>query len=236
MLPRTIRTFIVLAVLVGAVLAISVPAAAQITSNLCTEIGRLTGNRILVDVEGSAVAGAGAIQCSVLADWVETNRVLYTPGAIGTPRIGFRVEVPAEQYVFSYLASVDVYVQASPAGGRPRSAFGWFQPEPVRVCFKQQDPSLRIGSLDNSKTELNDLFVVFSDARTFQDARRPARDLRPLNIVPEGLPLGYVCADIDTPGTVSLVQKLGTGINNTNVFEPVQPNRCTFAGQPGCIG
>ncbi len=232
MFSKSVRISVLLAVLLGAVLVASVPAAAQITSNLCTEIGRLTDGRILVDVDGSAVAGAGPIQCSVLADWRKIDTVFYDEGTIGTPRAGFRVEIPADRY-FAFLSSVDVYVQASPAAGRARNAFGWFQPEPVRVCFKLLDTSLRVGSLDNSAPELNDVFVVFSDARVYQDARNiPSRDLRPLNIVPEGLERGFVCADIDTPGTVSLVEKLGTG----NIFKPVTPDRCLFPGQANCIG
>lgn len=236
MLSKAIRISILLAVVLGAVLVISAPAAAQVTSSLCTEIGRLTNGRILVDVEGSSVAGAGAIQCSVLADWRTASTVVYDEGTIGTPRVGYRVEIPSDQY-FGFLASVDVFVQASTVGGRARNAFGWFEPEPVRVCFKLQDTSLQVGSLDNSAPELNDVFVMFSDARVYQDARNiPARDLRPLNIVAEGLELGFVCADIDTPGTVSLVESLGAGVGGSNVFNPVAPNRCTYAGQTGCVG
>lgn len=220
------RSLIVL-LLVGLFLTVSAVAAQNpgALSVRCTQVGVRTGNEILVDVEGATGRDDVAVSCTV--NVLNGNPVDDGDNReVGTPRTGYRVPLSRDQYPTVY-DSIDVFV----VKGDGASIYGWFV-KPVRVCFGVDAADAAAMNPADPFDEANPLYVVFSDARYFQDAKgtgsnQPARNVTVLNVVPEGLELSYVCADIDNPGSVSLVDNLNPGVKLA-----VQPSadRCLYAG------
>ncbi len=224
------RSLIVL-LLVGLFVMVSAVAAQDpsVISTDCRQVGVKTGDEVLVDVEGATGRDDVAVSCTV--NVYNGNPVDKGDNReVGTPRTGYRVPDYRDQYPTVY-DSIDVYV----VKGNGRSIYGWFV-KPVRVCFGVDAADAAAMNVADPFDVNNPLFVVFSDARYFQNAKgtgnnQPARNVTVLNVVPEGLELSYICADIDNPGSVSLVNDL-----NAAVQLAVQPSadRCLYAGQGSC--
>jgi hypothetical protein len=238
-----LRRFVIVPLTLGALLLSLAVALAQApgmagTSVPCEQMSILTGNEILVDIEGSVPVGARGINCTVNVINAVPAEVYFAGRSgdnreVGTPRLTRRIPLTPDQYVDIY-DSVDVFT----IGGGGKAIYGWFT-EPVRVCFgvSSEDAANGVPNTANPFDPANDFYVIFSDARYFQDAKgvgnnQPSRNVQVLNIVAEGLPLDYICADIDVPGTVSLVN----GLNPAAELSKEQPtaDRCTYPGQPNC--
>lgn len=231
---------ILVIVLVLAALALSlVTVMAQdpgVGAGTCQTVGNDTAQEQLVDIEGSVPAGAAGINCTIHVINGITAEEYFAGKAgdnreVGTPRATKRLPVPSETYVTIY-DSIDVYTLSS--GGK--SIYGFFG-EPVRVCFGVDQADADAMNVADPYDTANPLYVVFSDARYFQNAtgrgdNQPSRNLQVLNVVPEGLPLGYVCADIDVPGIVSMVN----GLNNAANLSAAQPkaDRCITPADGSC--
>lgn len=230
---------ILVVVLVLAALALSlVSVMAQdpgVGAGTCQTVGVDTGQEQLVDIDGSVPAGAAGINCTIhVVDGVTAERYFAGKAGdnreVGTPRATKRVPLPSEQYVTIY-DSIDVYTLT----GGGKSIYGFFK-EPVRVCFGVDQADADAMNVADPYDVANPLFVVFSDARYFQSVgvgeKQPSRNLQVLNVVPEGLPLGYVCADIDVPGTVSMVNGLNVAANLS--AEQPKADRCITPADGSC--
>ncbi|NWG15362.1 MAG: hypothetical protein HXY41_01885 [Chloroflexi bacterium] len=237
------RRFMIALLTLGVLLFRLTAAAAQApgisgTSVPCEQMGILTDSEILIDIEGSVPSGARGINCTVNVVNAVPAETYFAGRSgdnreVGTPRLTRRIPLTPDQYVDIY-DSVDIFTISS--GGK--AIYGWFS-EPVRVCFgvSAEDAAGGVPNTADPFDPANDFYVVFSDARYFQDAKgvgnnQPSRNLQVLNIVPEGLALDYICADIDVPGTVSLVN----GLNPAADLAAQQPpaDRCAYAGQSDC--
>lgn len=234
------RGKLLVALLVIAALAVLSVASVMaqdpgVGAGTCQTVGKDTKDEQLVDIEGSVPDGAAGINCTIHVVNALTAEDYFAGKSgdnreVGTPRPNKRVPLPGDQYTTVY-DSIDVYTLTS--GGK--SIYGWFK-KPVRVCFGVEQSLADSVNVADPFAE-NPVYMVFSDARYFQNATgkgssQPSRNLQVLNIVPEGLPLGYICADIDTPGTVSMVN----GLNGAADLSADQPtaDRCVYAGQKNC--
>lgn len=231
---------ILVAVLVLAALALSlVSVMAQdpgVGAGTCQSVAADTAQEQLVDIDGSVPTGAAGINCTIHVVNGETAESYFAGKAgdnreVGTPRATKRVPLPSETYTAIY-DSIDVYTLTT--GGA--SIYGFFK-EPVRVCFGVDQADADAMNVADPFDTANPLYVVFSDARYFQNAKgvgvnQPSRNLQVLNIVSEGLPLGYVCADIDVPGTVSMVNNLNVAANLS--AEQPRPDRCITPADGSC--
>lgn len=230
--------FLVVLMIVGALALLSVAATmAQdpgVGAGTCQTVGKDTEQEQLVDIEGSVPSGAAGINCTIHVVNGLTAEEYFAGKSgdnreVGTPRTNKRVPLPGDNYVIVY-DSIDVYTLTS--GGK--SIYGFF-PKPVRVCFGvDQADADAINVADPFAA--GQLYMVFSDARYFQSVgtgdKQPSRNLQVLDVVAEGLPLGYICADIDTPGTVSLVN----GLNAAADLTAAQPSadRCLYSTDKSC--
>lgn len=180
-------------------LAMITPVAAQIGLP-CVLVGQETGGDILVDVnqQVSDVRPDGLVARSIQC------RLLLAREA-GTPLDGNRA---IEDY--GAITGIDVWT----ANPNVNSDFASYDP-PVRVCFDAAeyglDASLAVGPED-MEAGLNGPALMFSDARHINTFKRVtdgyfggSRNFNALNIVEEGQPLGYICADISHPGAINLI-------------------------------
>lgn len=225
----------------------------------CDELSRtsVVNNSILVDVPSASRLGfePGNVQCTLLALNAQFRPVTSAGGSIGTPREGQTLN--RSDFFNDYgvtFAAVDVWIAGDASGAN----FGFFGtpeggPAPVRICFRSNDTDLARSPGEGTPGEVA-RYIVFNDARyyssvaaatrggnfTTQDQPERvsvnARNQVQLDIVPEGLELGYICADIDVPGTVSLIDRLPVRPETS----PIHPNapqeapqRCAFDTSSG---
>lgn len=229
---RTSRPVRVLALLALCLVAglLAGPASAQTVTNTsgpCVDIGRLTSGRILVDVPPDTGYAVIRVNCRVLADNAGALLDVVGAGALGTPRQGQSL---VRDYV-APLASLDVWIASR--SGATGAEFGAFD-VPVRVCF-QVDQAQALAN--------NALFLIFNDARYYNAPRQPgdtstfSRTSQQLNIVDTGLALGYLCGDLDFPGTISMVTSLPQRDSDSPTHPNAQlppPDRCRFDGDLTC--
>ncbi|MDX1990825.1 MAG: hypothetical protein SF029_00450 [bacterium] len=258
------RKLALLIITVGILSILSVamvaPVAAQPTG-ACVDIGRLTSGAILVDVPTEQQLGGiptNAVQCRVLARNGEFARDTAAGGSVGTPREGQTLN-RASDNALDYgqtLASIDVWIAGDVAG----DFFGWFGTRdtinPVRVCFRATDADIELArNPGEGEIGAEGRFLIFNDARYFnanaaasrssnfpnsdpaEFAAVRSRTTQQLNVVPEGLELGYICGDLSVPGQVSVVNRLPVRPEGSPVHpnaELPSPDRCPFPGARSC--
>lgn len=225
---KNIGVVVVLVAALVMMVAVVGPASAQ--TRLCSEVGARTNGAILVDVP--ATFFDAGLNNSLVPSQVGC-RVLLSPEA-GTPLRGNQA-IPD----YAAIVGVDVYTT------RASSRFEIYNP-PVRVCFQASSYGVSAEaaiSPEDLAAGVNGPALMYSDARhvnTFKRASDPyvggARNFVQLNVVPDGVPLGYICGDLSYPGSVNLVPLVPPYDDS----DPAHANfadaadRCTVAGASDC--
>jgi hypothetical protein len=230
------RKLLLLTLVVGALALLSVAmvstSSAQ-NSFYCVDVGNATGGDILVDVPSDFTDDLEQfqVQCNVLS------------GSVGRRQAGTPVDNQATVEDYGSIAAVDVWTATRPGG----ADFDIYDPA-VRVCFSADaygvDAASAVGPVESATGAVGPA-LLFSDARViFADRLSSAsyggfsRAVSQLNIVAEGIDLGYICGDISYPGTVNLTPGLPLDREDDSPYHPNypnQPDRCFIPGSDDCF-
>lgn len=221
------RKLMLLTLTMVAVAMMSFAAAAQDGEGFfCSEIGVETEGAILVDLLLGLEAGNSQREDGLIPNNIQCRLLLAREA--GTPLDGNRA---IEDY--RAIDGIDVWT----ANPNVNSDFASYDP-PVRVCFDASvyglDATQAVGP-EEMEAGLNGPALMYSDARhinTFKRISDPyfggSRNFNALNIVQEGIPLGYICADISHPGAINLVP-IVPGFAEDDPAHPLfldTPDRC----------
>ncbi|MBC7870374.1 MAG: hypothetical protein H7Y09_06000 [Chitinophagaceae bacterium] len=230
------RKLLLLTFVVGALALLSVAMVSTSSAQngvFCVDVAELTDGDILVDVPGafSDDLQQFQVQCNVLS------------GSVGRREAGTPVDNQATVEDYGSVAAVDVWTATRPGG----ADFDIYDPA-VRVCFNADsygvDATAAVGPVESATGAVGPA-LLFSDARVnFADRlsnaayRGFSRAVTQLDIVAEGRDLGYVCGDINYPGTVNLSPGLPLDREDDSPYHPNypnQPDRCFIPGASDCF-
>lgn len=249
------RKLFLLSVMVGALVvmalaSVSTAGAQDFDDFTCTDLGRVTGGDILVDVPNNLSTGVptDAIQCRLFEPLAGSDR------GSDAAEAGNVIARQETRRNYNLLVGVDVWTASNPGA---TADFRVFDP-PVRVCFDASFWGVSAADAVSPEDSAAGLFgpaLVFSDARhyitqqevgsygnptsnEFTDSEG-ARNLNQLNIVEAGRAEGYICGDLSWPGTVNLVAGLpGRDADDRDHpnYDGHNPDRCLIDDNGNLFG